>query len=127
MGSALLTLDERIARAGIGIWPTYREQQKWLESRKEVPDERAGPAVTTHQADLDRFYRNVHQGLSGILARCKASRGSLFTVRRSVDELTLWSIEAISTETTLTRECSLFLIDRLLRALRTVVEVLAAD
>ena len=76
VGPALLTLDERIARAGIGVPPTYREQQKWLEARKTQEPASAGPAVASHQADLDRFYRNVHQGLRGILSRVKANPGS---------------------------------------------------
>jgi len=123
VGSALLTLDERIARAGVGVPPTYREQQKWLETRKARQDGDAGPAVVTHQADLDRFYRNVHQGLRGILSRAKATRGSEFSIRRSLDELTRWALEAITVDSTdLSRECRLFLVDRLLRGSCSVVE-----
>lgn len=122
VGAALLTLDERIARAGVGIPPTYREQQKWLEARKAQDPTSAGPAVVAHQADLDRFYRNVHQGLRGILARTKANPGSEFTARRSMDELCRWAVEATSDVVTLTRECRLFLLDRVLHGALAVVE-----
>jgi hypothetical protein len=123
VGSALLTLDERIARAGLGVPPTYREQQKWLEARKAQDTEGAGPAVVSHQADLDRFYRNIHQGLRGILSRIKATTGSEFSTRRSLDELTRWAVEAATSELTdISRECRLFLVKRLLRASRSIIE-----
>ncbi len=123
VGAALLTLDERIARAGVGLPPTYREQQKWLEAWKAQDSGGDGPAVVTHQADLDRFYRNVHQGLRGILARAKATPGSEFGTRRSLDELSRWAVEAATSEVVvMTRECRLFLVERLLRGARAVVE-----
>ena len=127
VGSALLTLDERIARAGIGVPPTYREQQKWLEARKTQDPPAAGPIVVSHQADLDRFYRNIHQGLRGILTRAKANPGSEFSVRRTLDELTRWAVEAATNDVNvMTRECRLFLIERLLRGARTIVEAAAS-
>jgi hypothetical protein len=126
VGTALLTLDERIARAGLGVPPTYREQQKWLETRKTPSPEAVGPTVASHQADLDRFYRNIHQGLRGILLRLKANPGSEFAVRRSLDELTRWTVEAATCDpAAITRECRLFLLERLLRATKTIVEGVA--
>jgi len=122
VGAALLTLDERIARSGAGRPPTYREQQRWLEARKAQDGARGTSAVAAHQADLDRFYRNVHQGLRGILARAKKTPGSEFTARRSLDEVTRWAVEAATEGTALTRECRLFLIDRLLRGARVILE-----
>ena len=122
VGAGLLTLDERIARAGVGMPPSYREQQQWLEARKAQEEAGGASAVATHQADLDRFYRNVHQGLRGILARAKKSPGSEFTARRSLDEVTRWAVEATSADIALTRECRLFLIDRLLRGARAVLD-----
>lgn len=123
VGGALLTLDERIARAGIGLPPSYREQQKWLEARKAQDSIGVGPSVVSHQADLDRFYRNVHQGLRGILSRLKAAPGSEFLVRRSLDELTRWAVEATTSEgIIMSRECRLFLVERLLRGSRFIVE-----
>ena len=123
VGAALLTLDERIARAGVGIPLTYREQQKWLEARKAQDPTSAGPAVVAYQADLDRFYRNVHQGLRGILARTKATPGSEFAARRSMDELCRWALEAATSDAVaLTRECRLFLLERVLRGARAVVD-----
>ena len=123
VGAALLTLDERIARAGVGLPPTYREQQKWIEARKTQDSAATGPAVVSHQADLDRFYRNVHQGLRGILGRAKATPGSEFTARRNLDELCRWAVEAATSEVVvLTRECRLFLVERLLRGVRVVVD-----
>jgi hypothetical protein len=109
VGSSVLTLDERIARAGAGIPPTYREQQKWLEARKAQDAASPGPNVASHQADLDRFYRNIHQGLRGILARVKATPGSEFSVRRSLDELTRWAVEATTSDVVvMTQECRLY-------------------
>jgi hypothetical protein len=123
VGSALLTLDERVARAGVGLPPTYREQQKWLEARKALDPASRGAASVAHQADLDRFYRNVHQGLRGILARTKATPGSEFVARRSMDELCRWAVEAATSDAVaLTRECRLFLVERLLRGARSVVD-----
>jgi hypothetical protein len=123
VGAALLTLDERIARAGVGLPPTYREQQKWLEARKTQDNVSAGTAVITHQADLDRFYRNVHQGLRGILARVKSAPGSEFAARRSLDELSRWAVEAATSDVAvMTLECRLFLVDRLLRGTWAVVD-----
>lgn len=123
VGPALLTLDERIARAGIGVTPTYREQQQWLEERKASNDVGTRPSRVAHQADLDRFYRNIHQGLRGLVQRCEGARGSEFSARRSLDELLRWSVEAVAEgEAVATRECRLFLIERLLRSMRSVVE-----
>ena len=123
VGSALLTLDERIARSGLGVPPTYREQQRWLETRKTQEATGENPTVINHQADLDRFYRNIHQGLRGILFRVKATPGSEFSLRRSLDELTRWATEAAtSDEHNLSRECRLFLVDRLLRSAHDIVK-----
>ena len=123
VGSALLTLDERIARAGLGIPLTYRQQLKWLEARKAEGSSKSGPAVVTHQADLDRFYRNIHQGLRGILTRVKANPGSEFSVRRSLEELIRWVGEAATGETTvMSRECRVFLLERLIRGICAIVD-----
>jgi hypothetical protein len=122
-GPLVLTLDERIARAGMGRPLSYREQQKWLELRRVKVSKTAGPRLTTYQADLDRFYRNVHQGLRGIMARSKASPRSEFRARENFKQLSRWVIEALSTDSpVLTRECRLFLVDRLLRVLRTITD-----
>ena len=123
VGSALQSLDERIARAGIGIPSTYREQQKWLEARKTEGSAKAGPSVTVHQADLDRFYRNIHQGLRGILARCKHAPGSVYSTRRSLDELTRWSLEAFTNDDAVpSPACRLYLVHRLLRSIHEVLD-----
>lgn len=123
VGAAILTLDERIARAGAGVPPTYREQQKWLETRRTQQSTSDSQTVTGHQADLDRFYRNIHQGLRGILTRINANPSSEFSVRRSLDELTRWAIEATTSDVVvMTRECRLFLIERLLRSVRVVTD-----
>lgn len=123
VGAALLPLDERIARSGVGLRPTYREQQKWLEARRTPRSAAAGPAAVSHHADLDRFYRNVHQGLRGVLTRARATPASEFTARVSLDDLTRWAVEATtSDDVSLTRECRLFLVARLLRTIQAVVE-----
>lgn len=122
--SAPLTLDERIARAGVGRPLTYRERQKWLEKRRE---QKGGTDATiaAHQADLDRFYRNVHSGLRGILARCKTSANSEPSLRRNLDVLTRWMVEAAAEENPeYSRECYLFVVDRLLRTAVSVVDAL---
>jgi hypothetical protein len=83
----------------------------------------AAGAVSPHHGDLDRFFRNVHQGLRGILARRRASPGSEFSLRRCLDEVSRWSQEAATgAEPLPTRECRLFLVDRLLRALRSLTD-----
>lgn len=123
VGTALLTLDERIARAGIGAQPTYREQLKWLETRKTKASETPVSTVASHHADLDRFYRNIHQGLRGMVARIKTNPGSEFAVRRSLDELTRWMAEAAtSTPDEITCECRLFLLNRLFRRTKVIVD-----
>lgn len=127
VGAALLSLDERIARSGAGLPPTYREKLTWLEARRAEGAGAGGPSVSKHQADLDRFYRNVHVGLRGILARSKASPGSEFSARRSLDDLSRWSVEATeSGNGAPTVECRLFLVDRLLRAIGSVLDGVSA-
>lgn len=120
VGAALLTLDERVARAGVGALPSYREQQKWLEARKAHDGTAVGTA--THQADLDRFYRNIRQGLRGILMQAKRASGSEFMTRRNLDELTRWAVEAIDGAASLTLECRIFLVDRLLQGTCALVD-----
>jgi hypothetical protein len=118
-GPALVTLDQRIAQSGSGTPMTYREQQQWLEQLRAARAEAArAPAVLTHQADLDRFYRNLHTGFRGLRARQKALPGSEFTLRRNVRDLSRWLQEALTHESQIPGDaCRLFLIDRLGREL----------
>lgn len=123
VGDALLRLDERLARAGLGHPPTYREQQKWLEARRAGDRAVEDPVRPAYQADLDRFFRNVHHGLRGISARVKSSTGSIFSLHRAIDDLTRWSAEACQDGVAeLSRECRLFLIDRLLSTAHAILE-----
>jgi hypothetical protein len=124
----LQSLDERIARAGAGMPVTYREQQKALERRKGAQRGQNGgsPNVSKHQADLDRFYKNVHHGLRGIRGRAEKSRSTL-VLRRALDDLTRWAVEAVTgEEAAMTPECRLFMVDRLLHALTAIAERAAA-
>src|SRR5690606_14096620 len=100
----------------------YREQQNWLEARRAHDQAQTRPGVLTHQADLDRFFRNVHQGLRCFLNRTKDRPGSEVTLRRSMNELCRWAVEAATSDAReLTRECRLYLIDRLLRTAQAIV------
>ncbi len=123
VGSALLSLDERIARAGLGRPLSYREQQARLEARKSDGADGDGPTLTRHHADLDRFFRNIHQGLRGVLARATGDATSLFATRRALDELSRWALEATeSAKVELTLECRLYLIERVVQAMTQVLE-----
>lgn len=123
VGPVALTLDERIARAGIGAPLTYRQQQKWIEGRKERGTPDTDIVVLAHQADLDRFHRNVHRGLRGLSLRARAMPGSEHSARRTLDELTRWAKEAVTNEAdAMSRECRLFLVERILREMLNVLE-----
>jgi hypothetical protein len=119
VGSIMSTLDERIAFAGCGGLQTYREQQNFLEkhrSRDSTP--KGTPAVLTHQADLDRFFRNLQTGFRGVRARLRTLPNSEFTLRRTIKDLTRWCQETLTEESeSLSMECRLFLVDRLAREL----------
>ena len=122
INSALLTLDERIAQAGLGMPHSYREREKWVESRNPKKVANPGPGVVAYQADLDQFYHNVHQGLRGFLAPSNANPGSEFSTRRSLDQLTRWAVEAATSDREMTRECRLFVVERLLHGARVVLD-----
>ena len=125
VGKLMATLDQRIAFAGCGVPQTYREQQKFLEQHR-AKDHRAGkqPAVLTHQADLDRFFRNLHAGFRGMRARADAMPNSEFTLRRSVRDLGRWCQEVVLPDGQIpTIECRLFLIDRLGRAFQRTLDL----
>lgn len=124
VGQLMSTLDERIAFAGTGAPRTYREQQKFLEQvRGRGTPAGKLPTVLTHQADLDRFFRNLQAGFRGVRARLDAMPNSEFTLRRTVKDLTKWCEEALRDGNGITTpECRLFLVDRLARELSVVVE-----
>lgn len=115
VGQLMATLDQRIAAAGCGLSQSYRDQQDFLERHKAA--ERTSnrtPTVLTHQADLDRFFRNLHTGLRGIHQRVTDAPDSEYTLRRTIRDLGKWCAEALSPESKIpTRECCLFLLDRL--------------
>jgi hypothetical protein len=124
VGSAMSTLDEQIAFAGCGMPQTYRQQLDFIErqrSRESVG--KAFPAVLTHQADLDRFFRNVQTGFRGMRARLRALPNSEFTVRRTLKDLARWCQESVEHDTNrLSTECRMFLIDRLVREMRATLD-----
>jgi len=121
VGPLLLTLDQRIAQAGAGSPMTYREQQKWLE-RFRQQDASAVVTVSTHQADLDKFFRNLYTGLSGLRRRLDKSPGSEFTLRNTLRQLSGWCTEAVAQEAKIaTDECRIFLLDRLAREMLTAL------
>ncbi|MBI4524536.1 MAG: hypothetical protein HY695_12080 [Deltaproteobacteria bacterium] len=121
----LLGLDQRIAQAGSVAPLTYRDQQKWLEElRSRHRDGAPEPTnVLTHQADLDRFYRNLHTGFRGLRIRLERTPRSEFTLRRTLRDLARWCMEAIAPEANVpSEECRLFLLDRLVREISGAVE-----
>jgi hypothetical protein len=124
VGSIMSTLDERIAFEGCGTIQSYRQQQEFLERyRSRDPLPKGVLAVLTHQADLDRFFRNLQTGFRGVRARLKAMPNSEFTLRRTVKDLVRWCQETLAEESEgLSIECRLFLIDRLARQLQLTLE-----
>jgi len=125
VGQLMATLDQRIAFGGHGIPQTYREQLKFLEQHR-AKDRRTGKKLTVlrHQADLDRFFRNLHSGFRGIRARSEAMRNSEYTFRYCVRNLGRWYQEVISPDDqALTNECRLFLVDRLGGALQHTLDI----
>ena len=91
VGQLMATLDQRIAFAGCGVPQTYREQQKFIEHHRtrEAPAGKA-PTVLTHQADLDRYFRNLHSGFRGMRRRADALPNSEYTFRRTIRDLARW-------------------------------------
>jgi hypothetical protein len=121
VGPLLLAIDERIAQAGAGAPMTYREQQKWLE-RLRQQDGLAVMAVSSHQADLDKFFRNLNTGLKGLRRRLDASPHSEFTLRNTLRQLSGWCSEAVAPDGKVaTDECRIFLLDRLAGEMLTTV------
>lgn len=115
----LATLDQRIASAGCGTIRTYREQKKLLEQHRSKKNRKdPTPNVLSHNADLDRFFRNLHAGFRGLRSRLTAMPNSEFTLRKTLKDLNGWCLDALSPESRIpTDECRLFLIDRLAREL----------
>jgi hypothetical protein len=125
IGQLMSALDQRIAFAGCGIAQTYREQLKFLEQYQAKYREIGKKlAVLTHQADLDRFFRNLHTGFRGIKARSEAMPNSEYTFRRSLRDLDRWFREVLLLDGEVaTNECRLFLIDRLGTALQHTLDL----
>jgi hypothetical protein len=121
----MASVDQRIAFAGCGIPQTYREQQKFLEQhRSRAKREAKEIQVLTHQADLDRFFRNLHAGFRGMRAKAAAMPNSEFTLRRSLRDLGRWYEEVLIPDGQVpTNECRLFLIDRLGTALQHTLDL----
>lgn len=123
VGSAISTLDEQIALAGCGAPLTYRQQLEFIERQRSRDTNLGRPGVLTHQADLDRFFRNLRSGFRGMRARISAYPNSEFTVRRTLKEFAHWCQDAAKREDgSLSTECRMFLLDRLLREMRDVLE-----
>ena len=92
---------------------TYREQQKWLE-RFRQQDGAAVTAVSSHQADLDKFFRNLYTGLKGLRRRLETSPRSEFALRNTLRQLSGWCSEAVAPDGKIASdECRIFLLDRL--------------
>jgi len=129
VGPLMATLDEQIAHAGCGAPMTYREQLKFLEQhrtkRKKGEKE---ISVLTHQADLDRFFRNLSAGFRGLRTRREALPNSEYTLRRTFKDLARWCHEAIHGESKVpTAECRVFLVDRLSREVELVLDAVDAN
>jgi len=124
VGPAMSTLDERIAVAGCGIPQTYRQQLDFIErQRSRKRDNGAAPTVLTHQADLDRFFRNLKTGFKGIRSHLRTLPNSEFTARRTLRDLIRWCQDAIDQEEgRLVLECRIFVVDRLVREIGATLE-----
>lgn len=125
VGCAMSTLDEQIAFAGYGIQQTYRQQLDFIERQRGRDHEaNAEPAVLTHQADLDRFFRNLQTGFRGIRGRLRSLPNSEFTARRTLRDLARWCQDTVDQEDSgLSVECRMFLVDRLAREIRTTLDI----
>lgn len=124
VGLLMATLDEQIAHSGCGAPMTYREQLKFLEQHrtKRKKSERE-ISVLTHQADLDRFFRNLLSGFKGLRSRREALANSEYTLRRTFKDLGRWCAEAIQEDSKVpTIECRVFLVDRLSREIERVLD-----
>jgi hypothetical protein len=114
VGPVLSSLDARIAQAGAGVSMTYRDQAKWLEALRLSKLQGKGLKVTGFQANLDQFFRHVHTGLRGHRERLRKNNRSVFTLRRTLRDLSRWLVEATSPDAVLPNdECRVFLIERL--------------
>jgi hypothetical protein len=124
VGPVMATLDEQIAHVGTGTPVPYREQLKFLELRRAEKNKRGNKiSVLTHQADLDRFFRNLTAGFRGLRARREALPESEYTLRRNLKELAQWCGDAIHADSKVPSvECRLFLVDRIARELHQVLE-----
>ena len=124
VGSTMSTLDEQIAFEGCRTQQSYRDLQNFLAlRRKRRLSPNGTPSALTHQADLDRFFRNLQTGFRGVRARLKAMPNSEFTLRHTVKDLVGWCQETLTDESDrLSTECRLFLVDRLARQLQWTLE-----
>jgi len=128
-GPILQRLDERIAHAGLGAVPTYREQKDFLQRQRETGAGISSPFdVTTHQGSLDQFFKNVRTGFHGMRYRLQAAKHSEHALRSTLRILSTWTQDALSEESHLpSAECKLFLVDRLLQQIDSVVELTQAN
>lgn len=111
VGPLLSSLDERIAHAGAGVVMTYRQQEKWLQKLRTEQFGNRQVSVVSHQADLDRFFRNVHVGLRGLRERIRRNSRSAFVVKRTVVDLSRWLAAVVANDQApLTNECRLYLV-----------------
>jgi hypothetical protein len=114
VGPVLSSLDARIAQAGSGVSMTYRDQAKLLDALRMSKLQGRGLKVTGFQSNLDQFFRRVHTGLRGHRERLRKNIRSVFTVRRTLRDLSRWINEATSPDTVLPNdECRVFVIERL--------------
>ena len=128
VGPVLTGLDARIAHAGAGVAVTYRDQGKWLLTLRGRELPAAGLGVTRFQANLDQFFRRVHTGLRGHRARLRKNRRSVFTLRRTLRDLSRWLGEVSAPNAGLpNEECSVFLVERLAEEIENAVRLSGED
>jgi hypothetical protein len=124
----ITTLDAEIAHAGCGVSLTYREQKKILEQHRTKRKTKKEISVLTHQADLDRFFRNLHSGFKGLRARREALPDSEYTLRRTLKDLGRWCGDTVQTDCKVPSvECRVFLMDRLGREIEHLLETVNAN
>ncbi|MBR1214621.1 hypothetical protein [Bradyrhizobium sp. JYMT SZCCT0180] len=124
IGAVMSTLDERIAFEGCGVQQTYRKQIAFLEHYRGLNPDTNIRRVLGHQADLDRFFRNLQTGIRGVRSRSITRPNSEYTLRKTLGDLSRWLQDSSAQEgARLSSECRLFLIDRLARELLRTLEV----
>ncbi len=111
-------LDNEIYQTGIGSFYRYSEIKnlinKLLTSKKRDRDTLLLPK---HQADLDKFFRQIHIGFKGCGNKLERYKYSKYIFADLLRDYQKWSVQAIEKDD-YTPEQKLYLIDRIIRAVQ---------